>query len=262
MKRFHTFFNQRRIFMMCFILSSWMVLLCSMSSAQAILSFRSIEANHKNVLTKAFSLYVKSSKNGIDSLVIINQLRKSLTQFHESGYLEARLDSISKIEGKVAWWTLGPLYKVVEIKTAQEDDYLLSNGGRLYPDKVFSPEAYSRVTKNILNFSTNNGYPFALVRLDSLKVNDGKLTANLVVDRGNLVLLDTALIKGSAKVSPAYLNNYLGIKPGSVFNESILGKVSTRLKEILFLLGARSFEIEFTKDRAREILLEEQSCSI
>jgi outer membrane protein assembly factor BamA len=254
MKRFHIFFCQRRIYMRYLFLSFWMLLLCSMSFAQAILSFQSKEADHKNVLTKAFSLYAKSSKNTIDSLVIISQLRKSLTQFHDAGYLEARLDSIARIGGKVAWWNLGPLYKVVEIKTAQEDDYLLSNGGRLYPDKVFSPDAYARVTKNILNFSTNNGYPFALVRLDSVKVNEGKLTANLVVDRGNLVLLDTALIKGTAKVSAAYLNNYLGIKPGTVFNESILRKVSTRLKEIPFLVEARSFEIEFTKDRARPVL--------
>ena len=66
--------------------------------------------------------------------------------------------------------------------------------------------------------------------------------------------MDTALIKGSAKVSTAYLNNYLGIKPGTVFNESILRKVSTRLKENPFLTEARSFEIEFTKDRARPVL--------
>lgn len=254
MKRFHELIIQQQRFNRFFIFLLWMVFLCSMSSAQKILSFQSSQTDHKHVLAEAFNLYLKSSKNSPDSLVIINQLRKSLTQFQEEGYLEARLDSITSVNGKVAWWNLGPQYKVIEIKTAQEDDYLLSNGGRLYPDKVFSKEVYSRVTRNILNFCTNNGYPFALVRLDSVKVKEGKLTANLVVDRGNLILLDTALIKGTAKVSAAYLNNYLGIKPGTVFNESILRKVSTRLKEIPFLSEARSFEIEFTKDRARPVL--------
>lgn len=222
--------------------------------AQAIIGFKSVVADQQLVLNRAFTTFAKSIGKSVDSLVVVSQLRKSLIQFQDAGYLEARVDSISKLEGKVVWWNLGAVYKIEEIRSYQEDDYLLSNGGRLYPTKIFSPGVYASVTKNILNFSTNNGYPFALVRLDSIQLENGKLRARLVVDKGNLILLDTALIKGTAKISEAYLYNYLGIKPGSVFNESILRKVSTKLKEIPFLSEARTFEIEFTKDRARPVL--------
>jgi hypothetical protein len=88
-----------------------------MDSAQSILSFQSMEMDQKNVLEKAFSNYAKSSKNSKDSLTIVNQLRKSLMGFQESGYLEARLDSVSQVNGKVAWWYVGPIYKIVEIRT-------------------------------------------------------------------------------------------------------------------------------------------------
>jgi outer membrane translocation and assembly module TamA len=250
--------NLKKYFFMVAIL----LLFYADGSAQSILSFQSMEVDQKNVLEKAFSLYAKSSKNSKDSLAIVNQLRKSLMGFQESGYLEARLDSVSNLNGKVAWWYVGPVYKIVEIRSPQEDDYLLSNGGRLYPNKIFSPVVYAKTTNSILNFSTNNGYPFALVRLDSISIDQGKMKASLVVEKGNLVLLDTALIKGAVKVSPAYLYNYLRIQPGSVFDESILRKVSTRLKEIPFLSEARSFEIEFTKDGARPVLyLQEKKAS-
>ena len=245
-----------------FFIVAILLLFYADGSAQSILSFQSMEMDQKNVLEKAFSLYAKSSKNSKDSLAIVSQLRKSLMGFQESGYLEARLDSVSNLNEKVAWWYVGPLYKLIEIRSPQEDDYLLSNGGRLYPNKIFSPAVYAKTTNSILNFSTNNGYPFALVRLDSITVDQGKMKASLVVDKGNLVLLDTALIKGTVKVSAAYLYNYLRIQPGSVFDESILRKVSTRLKEIPFLSEARSFEIEFTKDRARPVLyLQEKKAS-
>ena len=149
--------NLKKYFFMVAIL----LLFYADGSAQSILSFQSMEVDQKNLLEKAFSLYAKSSKNSKDSLAIVSQLRKSLMGFQESGYLEARLDSISNLNGKVAWWYVGPVYKIVEIRSPQEDDYLLSNGGRLYPNKIFSPAIYAKTTNSILNFSTNNGYPFA-----------------------------------------------------------------------------------------------------
>jgi len=241
-------FNKRTVF------AGLLLLMPFFLSAQAISNFKSVENTHQIELNRFYSTFSKSVKKSNDSLVIARELRSVLSEMYSSGFLEARLDSISKVEENTAWWYLGPLYFMVDIKTNPDDEFILSSAGHIYPDKVFTPKSYARFNSKILNYCTNNGYPFALVSLDSLSVSNGKLKAELNIDKGPLILLDSALIKGTAKVSTAYLYNYLGIKPGVVFNELSLRKVSTRLKEIPFVTEARPFEIEFTENMARPVL--------
>lgn len=125
---------------------------------------------------------------------------------------------------------------------------------RLYRKKVFSPPAYGKLCSDILRWCTNNGYPFARVRLDSVLVQTGELSAKLMIDKGPLITIDTMVIRGDAKVTEAYLRNYLSIKTGDPFDESVFRKISVRIHEIPFLNEGRSPEIEFTRTTARPVL--------
>lgn len=225
---------------------------------QTVVDFRTTEVNASLVAKDLFADYKKAKFNPLDSLAARKALRTCLEQLFANGYLEARLDSLSNTsEGIVGWWTIGVKYDWAKLRTSPEDEYILSSAGvndKFLRKQAFSPAAYAKVTADILTWCTNNGYPFALVKLDSVKIDQDGLDAKLNIDKGALTLLDSALIKGEVKIAPAYLYNYLSIKPGSPFNQSVLSKVNIRLQEIPFLASPRPFEIEFIPGRARPVL--------
>ncbi|PCH93453.1 MAG: hypothetical protein COB85_07025, partial [Bacteroidetes bacterium] len=70
--------------------------------------------------------------------------------------------------------------------------------------------------------------------------------------------IDSILIKGEAKIAPVYIYNYLGIKPGDLYNEEAISKISDRLKELRFVRETKAFEIAFT-DKSVKIYLYLQS---
>ncbi len=226
--------------------------------AQHVFSFRSLEEGNTPLLEKCFVQYRKEKVNENDSLSVRKALRRSLELFFYEGYLEARLDSISKKDSLfAAWWYLGPRYEWADLKVDPVDEYVFAAAGvrdRLFRKKAFSPASYAGVTGRLLNWCADNGYPFALVRLDSVITSAARMNARFVLEKGEPVFLDSALVKGNAKVSAAYLYNYLGIKPGSLFNASVLRKVSVRIREIPFLTEARPFELEYYPGKARPVL--------
>lgn len=226
--------------------------------SQNIDSFESRDPGNSVLLQKSLVTYRKSKVNASDTLNVKRALRTSLEYFFANGYIEARLDSVSGIAtAAVAWWYLGPRYEWAALRTSSNDEYIFAAAGvrdKLYRNRPFSPSAYAALTKSVLDWCSNNGYPFALVKLDSVRTDGARLNALLVLDKGELVVVDTALIKGTAKVSEAYLYNYLGIKPGFPFNGSQFRKVSVRLKEIPFVTEARPFEVEFSPGKAKPVL--------
>ncbi len=226
--------------------------------AQTIMSFEGYDKSNHKYLEAAFNAYRKAKVPSADSLMVKRELRKALEYLYANGFLEARLDSISGIvEGSRAWWFTGKQYTWAALRFDEKDEFIFSAAGvrdRVIRNKPFSPGSYANLTRKVLNWCTDNGYPFAIVKLDSVRTEEGILQAAFLIDRGGVFTLDTALIKGNAKISQAYLYNYLGIKPGALFNDNLLRKVPVRIKEIPFVAEGRPFEIEFSKERARPVL--------
>jgi len=231
-------------------------LFVSESKAQPIVAFESIFPEQKAILQKSYTIYRKSKVKETDSLMVKKELRSALEWLFSKGYLEARFDSLSCKDGDCkAWWFTGSRYEWAELRMSGKDEFVFISAGirdRFYRNKPFSPGAYAIMAKKVLDWCSNNGYPFALVHLDSVQTEGAGLKARFALDKGDPVVMDTALIKGTVKISEAY--NYLGIKPGAPFNGSLLSKVSIRLREIPFVTEARPFELEFTPGKARPVL--------
>lgn len=89
--------------------------------------------------------------------------------------------------------------------------------------------------QRILNQLENTGYPFARVFLDSFKLVDGTAYAQLKVDKGPLYKIDSIRVYGDVKISNEYLQRYLGIENGSIYNKAKLDKVSIRIAALGFV---------------------------
>jgi hemolysin activation/secretion protein len=66
--------------------------------------------------------------------------------------------------------------------------------------------------------------------------------------------VDSVIIRGTAKIAPVYMYNYLGVKPGNLYNESQLQKVNTRLRELPFVTVKSSSAVIFTNKFNKLIL--------
>lgn len=220
--------------------------------------FRTYRKADAVVMDRLFSAFSKERKSNTDSLGRYIALRNALAALHGAGYLEARLDSISVSESRIAaWWYCGPVYRWARLRPGEDAAPVLNAAGvtnRLYKGRVLSPASFAKLGSSVLRWCAGNGYPFASLRLDSVRIADAALSAVLEVDKGPLIILDSAIIKGDAKISKAYLYNYLYIRPGAEFDETDIRRISTRLKEIPFVTEARPFEVEYLPGLARPVL--------
>jgi outer membrane protein assembly factor BamA len=166
-------------------------------------------------------------------------VRKLVPRFQEQGYIAASADSVAMSDSAVhAWIYQGPVYQWAKLSFDKIPTALLNDMNirvRDWEQQVISPTRYASLSERMLKYCEDNGYPFAQVTLDQIERNDKGLSANLMLDRGNLVYFDSLIIESDAEISRDFLQNYLGIRQGSLYNESQLRLVSKRLSELAFL---------------------------
>lgn len=223
--------------------------------AQFNVNYHALPGSDAGIVKDIYKEYKKNPAK--DSVDLFRALRESAVLFYNEGYLASSADSIVW-SGKNAdvLWNTGSQYKLVKLATSVEDEPLLSEAGvrdRLYNNKPFSPERFTKLNSRILNWCSENGYPFALVKLDSIDIDTSSINAKLVIDKGPLIIMDTAVIRGTAKLSRVYLLNYLSLRPGQPYNDRLIRKISSRLRELPFVSEARPFEIEFHSEYARPV---------
>ena len=166
----------------------------------------------------------------------INGLTSSL---REKGYVTASLDSIrydSTSASAVIF--VGDKYQWSGVNTDHIEPDLLDAVGwreRLFDDKPLNFEQLKSWQEKMLVYLENNGYPFAKVYLDSLQIEDEKITALLKVDKGRKYQIDSIKVNGDLKISNTFLQKYLDIKDGSAYNREKIKRISKRLRELSYI---------------------------
>ena len=100
-----------------------------------------------------------------------------------------------------------------------------------------------KVQQRILNYYENNGYPFAAVFIDSVGVDEDKINALLKVKKGVLYKVDSIRQLGNAKMSNKFLQRYLSISNGSLYNKTKLQQVNKLLLELPHVQQAQPSDI-------------------
>lgn len=189
-----------------------------------------------------------------DSLSRKKELNKILIALYSNGYLAASFDSlIADTSMLTAFLNQGKLYKWMHLGKGNIDEGLLSEIGfreKIYRNKPVNINNLRKIQERILSICENSGYPFAEIKLDSVDASNESIRASLSLTKGKQVTIDSIVVKGTAKLSAIYLNNYLGIKTNSIYNEDVISKISVRLKELPMVAEVRLFNISFHDDKA------------
>lgn len=170
---------------------------------------------------------------------------------YKRGYLAFSIDSITESGSRqFAFVSTGLPFKWAALGKGNLDGEVL--GSIKFKDKLFyhrdiNPKQVSTLFESILEHCENNGYPFAQVRFDSIEYKEGGITAVLDLDKNRMVKIDSVLIKGSSKTTANYFHQYLGLKPGMLYNESAIRLSETRIKELPFATTFRPTEVIFTE---------------
>jgi len=201
---------------------------------------------------------IKYQKNLTSKAQLNKQLQNVLFACYDNAYLTAQYDSvILDSSSATAYLNFGMKYKWAWLKKGNVDEGVLSEIGfreKLYSNKPVKYKDVKRVQERIIRYYENNGYPFASIKLDSIIIADDKISAQLKLTKNEEIKIDSILIKGTAKIAPVYMYNYLGIKPGNLYNESQLQKVNTRLRELPFVTLKSPSSVIFTNKFNKLIL--------
>ena len=199
----------------------------------------------KDTLYNQQQLGLKTSFEGKESAeVYLNTLPETLVS---KGFPAASIDSVSYDSTRATVnLYLGDQYKWVEINTDSVDEKLLEATGwneKQFKNRTIDFARLQQQEEKILNYYENTGYPFAEVSLKNIEIKDDKIKGDLEVKKGPLYHIDSIRVYGKAKIKNLFLQHYIDITNGSIYNNQKLQKVSTRLKQLPYLQELQPWDV-------------------
>jgi outer membrane protein assembly factor BamA len=91
------------------------------------------------------------------------------------------------------------------------------------------------VEQRILNYYEKNGHPFAEVFLDSIRLIDDRMEAMLSLRKNIQYRIDSIRVFGNARISKKFIQHYLGISNGSLYNKEKLDQVNKRILDLSYV---------------------------
>lgn len=178
----------------------------------------------------------KNIKDSIEATIMIDAYLESL---NSKGYLNAKIDRISLINSEIdVFVKKGELYKWGVIKVDSTYFFNLSRIGvkqSIFEGKPIYYKKYVKTLKKIIKYYENNGYPFASISLNNLEISNNIFNGNLKLEKGQLIKIDSINIVGDSKISRKYLQSFLGLRKGKLYNEEIITNIENKLNKLVFL---------------------------
>lgn len=203
-----------------------------LSTAQYKLNIRPVD---KDSLFIADTVNLKTVfANRENCITYINKLPALLLS---KGYPAASVDSVAyDTVSALCVLYIGEAVRHLMINTDSLEPSVVNQAGLSGKlRRKSSPEEVQKAQQRILDLMENTGYPFASVRADNIAFKGDSMYAVLTVDKGPLYKIDSIRNYGTASISSNFLQQYLGIKNGSIYRKEKMKQISQRIRELPFL---------------------------
>ncbi len=184
------------------------------------------------------------------------ELQKLKMQLTYRSYMTASVDSLANDSLKyMAYINVGKSFKWAELRRGNAEENILDKIGfreQFYQKKPFYYQEVGKLIESIQEYCENNGFPFAVVGLDSVQISeDNRISAQLNVRKNNFITFkDIKLVGDDVKISKRYLQNYLGIRPGEPYSLKKIKDVPRLIRELPFLSETKSPVLSFRGSEA------------
>ena len=190
--------------------------------------------HYKDSIKEPVPILLKAKFSSLDQA---NNYINSLTKlFADKGYLVSSVDSVWYLQNNVHIdFYVGKKYNWVQLRTNNIDKSLLSKVGyaaKNFAEKPLNISEVDLLKERLLTYYENEGFPFAAVYLDSIAINDDKISAALMVNQGLVYRIDSINNYGKLKLNTKFLQQYLNIINGSVYKREKLKEVDKRMLEL------------------------------
>ena len=214
-----------------------LILVATNLSAQDKHRLQLIRVDKGTAVLENLFLNEKEFSNAEDCIKFIK--KDVLLLLQQKGYLGASVDSLAESPQKtMAWVYVGSTYTWGSIVI---DSTLASIGKWDHPvpsfltGKPLDPSELIYAKEQILQHLENNGYPFASISLDSSYFEESVLHGRLYVNKGPLYHIDSILVEGNVRLQMSFLERYLDIPAGSIYQRDKLNNISKKLSQLGFL---------------------------
>jgi len=168
-----------------------------------------------------------------------NYIQGLVTLLSSKGYPTASVDSIFEKENTtLIHLFLGKQYQWIKLIPDGIEKAAMDQSGfreKDYKGKLLNIKQLLGLQQKILDYYEKNGYPFAEIFLDSIRLDEEKMEALLRAKKGPLYHIDSIRVLGKVKISKNFLRHYLAISNGSLYNKEKLEQVDKRILELPYL---------------------------
>ena len=238
------------------ILYGFACLLTVQSRAQSISHCRVIpgpaaDANTTRYMKSFLPEFIDSADTG-DLLNIL----------YENGYLEASFEWFAGDTACQVQVTPGEPYSWLNLSQGNLPDLLLHEVNynlSLFNNRIFRFRMLTRFYTRVIQWSENNGYPFAAIGLKRISIRDRGIEAELDYQPGPRIEFDTLSVIGTRRISPKFLAAYTGILPGHLYDRSRVQEIPNQLRQLQgltqsafpdeYFINGKCYERLFLKDK-------------
>lgn len=164
------------------------------------------------------------------------------------GFITASVDSVWEDSFSVsAKLFIGKKYEWQKLSINDSDKILLSSlsyNADNFVKQNFSTAKLEQLYNDVINYYSNNGYPFSTIYLDSISINDNKISAHLNIHAGVLYHIDSIVVEGNMKLSKFFLERYLQIHEHDIYSEAKLNTINQRLALLTYIQQSQPWQIE------------------
>jgi len=202
----------------------------------------------------------------LDSSKVVYYTDSLVNAWKNNGYLNAEVDTIiSHVDSSKASIYQGYRYTSLQMDLDAKTINLLQEAGMSnvrWMGNVYNHQRVKEAMDKILVYLENNGYPFASVRMDSVVIDKGSIVSKLIVDKKNLVLMDTLDITGDANISSIFIKRYFDIQAGDPYSLEKILDIKRKVTSLPYCRLKSDPTISFVNKKALlRIELEKQQAS-
>ncbi|MCW8981833.1 MAG: hypothetical protein OQJ83_10650 [Altibacter sp.] len=191
----------------------------------------------------------------LDYRSLVAEADSLLLRFQNIGYIESELQMLRKENDSVhtARFFLGRRYKTIKIfyERTLVSEKILQKISQDVTETYFTlpfPKLSSTLQK-LNTLVAENGDPFTRTSLTNItKTEDGTLTADLLINTGNVRTIDSIVVKGYEKFPRSYLTYFAGVKKGKRFSQKKLVAQNDVLNGLGFVSTIKPPEALFRKN--------------
>ena len=160
------------------------------------------------------------------------------------GFITASIDTL-RIDsaGATVGLFLGDQYRWGTIRTKETDAPLLEAIRFPAMKGNMSFAAIQDWQRKILDYLEETGHPFGKTYLDSIQLAGEEVSAVLQIYKGPLYKIDSVQVIGDAKVTREFLQKYLELPSGTLYNRKRLQAISKKLLELSYVEEEKPSEL-------------------